>query len=154
MIMNILLDIDIVLDICAQRKPHAETSALAIEATKSRGAKLWLYCGSTQTLEYNLYKLLKRENQTSNAPLTNKSLLLKARSLLSEFVRGINWLSALAGEGAVFDCPDPENEQLIRAIDRFPSGSIKLLTRDVHLLTAYPEKAISPEAYCLSLIHI
>ncbi|MCF8104532.1 MAG: DegT/DnrJ/EryC1/StrS family aminotransferase [Desulfohalobiaceae bacterium] len=42
---------------------------------------------------------------------------------------------------------DPENEQLLTALNRFPDRSIKILTRDKPLLERYPNKAISPEQY-------
>ena len=29
--MNLLIDVNIVIDICAQRKPHAEPSAIAVQ---------------------------------------------------------------------------------------------------------------------------
>jgi len=45
----------------------------------------------------------------------------------------------------VFSAHDPEDEQLIRALDRFAPGTIKLLTRDQPLLDAHPDKTISPE---------
>jgi UDP-2-acetamido-2-deoxy-ribo-hexuluronate aminotransferase len=145
--VDLLIDVNVAIDICTQRKPHAETSALAIDMAASNEVRLWLYCGSTQTLEYNLYKHLSRENLAAGKPQTNKTVLAKARRLLAEFVRDKQWLAALANEGPVFDAPDPEDEQLLRALDRFPQGSIKLLTRDDHLLATHPEKTISPEAY-------
>lgn len=146
--MDLLIDVNIALDICTQRKPHAVPSAIALETAKINNARLWLYCGSTQTLEYNLYQYLKRENQEADNPLPNKTVLAKARNLLGEFSKDKHWLAALAEEGPVFSAPDPEDEQLLRALNRFPVGSIKLLTRDEYLLTTHPEKTISPEAYC------
>ncbi|RLC28919.1 MAG: aminotransferase, partial [Deltaproteobacteria bacterium] len=67
---------------------------------------------------------------------------------LKEFSKDKQWLAALAEEGHVFDSVDPEDEQLIRALKRFPTEDIKLLTRDTLLLKKYPDKAISPERYC------
>jgi UDP-2-acetamido-2-deoxy-ribo-hexuluronate aminotransferase len=145
--MDLLLDVNIVLDICTQRQPHAEKSALALEAASSCGARLWLYSGSTQALEYNLYKILKRENQSSTRTVPNKALLNKARNLLVEFVKDKHWLAALAGEGPVFGADDPEDEQLIRALGRFKAGDMKLLTSDTLLCDRYPELTITPEQY-------
>lgn len=146
--MDLLIDVNIALDICAQRKPHAESSALAIATAQTHNVRLWLYCGSTQNLEYNLYQHLKRENQKADPPRSSKAVLATARRLLTEFTKDKQWLAALAGEGPVFDAPDPGDEQLIRALDRFPPGAIKLLTRDEHLLGRHPDLTISPEAYC------
>ena len=85
--MDLLIDVNVALDVCGQRKPHAATSMLAIETAKARAARLWLYAGSTQTLEYNLYQHLKRIQQPSPHGPSNKSLLGKARRVLTEFVK-------------------------------------------------------------------
>jgi len=146
--MDLLIDVNVALDICAWRKPHAESSALAIANAQTHNVGLWLYCGSTQNLEYNLYHLLKQENQKADRPLNSKAVLAMARSLLTEFAKDKQWLAALAGEGPVFEAPDPEDDQLIRALDRFPTGVIKLLTRDEGLLAEHPDLTISPEVYC------
>ena len=146
--MDLLIDVNVALDVCAQRTPHAATSMLAIETAKARSARLWLYTGSTQTLEYNLYQHLKRTHQPAPNGPSNKSLLAKVRAALSEFAKDKQWLAALAGEGPVFYAGDPEDEQLLRALDRFPSGTIKLLTRDSLLLDRHPDKTITPEDYC------
>ncbi len=146
--MNLLIDVNVVIDICTQRKPHAEPSAIALEIAKLNHVRLWLYAGSTQTLEYNLYRHLRQENLEAGRPLSNAAVLANARRLLSEFVTDKQWLAALAAEGPVFDTQDPEDAQLIRAIERFPLGHIRLLTRDERLLTEYPDQTISPDAYC------
>lgn len=146
--MDLLIDLTVVLDICTLRKPHAEISAIALETAKSNGARLWLYAGSTQSMEYNLYHHIKRENQDLENPLSNKAVLAKARLLLSEFAKDKHWLAALSEEGPVFTTPDTEDEQLLRSLNRFPSGTIKILTRDQYLLTAHPAKTIDPAAYC------
>jgi len=146
--MNLLIDVNVAVDICTQRAPYAEASAIALETARTNDVRLWLYVGSTQTPEYTLYKHLQQENQDAGRPLSNKAVLAKSRHLLIEFAKDKHWLAALAGEGPVFDSEDPEDEQLIRALDRFPQGTIRLLTRDKQLLSAYPERAVSPHAYC------
>ena len=40
--MDLLIDGNVVLDICTRRQPHALTSALAMEAAKASNARLWL----------------------------------------------------------------------------------------------------------------
>jgi predicted dehydrogenase len=57
------------------------------------------------------------------------------------------WLAALSSEGNVFESDDPEDEQLILSLNRFPEGSIALLTRDETLLVSYPGLTISPLDY-------
>ena len=146
--MNLLIDVNVAVDICTQRAPHALPSAIALETARTNNVRLWLYVGSTQTLEYTLYQHLQQENKDAGRPFSNKSVLAKSRRLLTEFAKDKHWLAALAGEGPVFDSNDPEDEQLIRALDRFAPDSIRLLTRDRQLLSAHPKRTISPHAYC------
>lgn len=147
MLMNLLIDVCIVMDVCATRSPHAEFSAMAIQHCINQGGKLWLYVGSLQTLEYTLYRELKRSVEPGINPPANRQLMQRAKDLLKAFAADKQWLAALAGEGSVLDSPDPEDEQLIRALGRFSPGDIKLLTRDELLCERYPDLTITPEQY-------
>lgn len=147
--MNLLLDVNIVLDICTQRQPHAQASTDALGQAIAAQHKLWLYAGSVQTLEYTLSQTLHRNAQESGQPEQHRALVLRARQLLKSFSQDKHWLAALAGEGPVFDTPDPEDAQLIRALQRFAPGTAKLLTRDEPLLDRHPDLTISPHQYLL-----
>jgi UDP-2-acetamido-2-deoxy-ribo-hexuluronate aminotransferase len=78
---------------------------------------------------------------------TARQLERQTRDLLKDFCADKHWLAALADEGNVFDSPDPEDEQLIRALGRFAPGSIKLLTRDEDLCQRHPDLTITPSEY-------
>ena len=143
---DLLIDVNIAIDLCAHRSPFAERSAEALVHCTDHGGRLWLYAGSVQTLEYTLLRELKR--QETEPGRSNVEHQARARALLEHFSADKHWLAALAGEGVVFDSDDPEDQQLIRALDRFPPGTIRLLTRDERLLATYPERTVSPHAYC------
>jgi hypothetical protein len=71
------------------------------------------------------------------------------QNIVSPILPGTSyWLAALSGEGDVFESQDPEDEQLIRALDRFKPGEIALLTRDAVLLDRNDPRVLSPEQYC------
>lgn len=141
--MDLLLDVNIVVDICASR-PEFEKQALdAVEKCHTDGGRIWLYAGSVQTFEYVLARELRREFDTRNVAMTSRQVRSKARELLSSFCQNLNWLAALSGEGNVFDSDDPEDEQLVRALERFADGTILLLTRDEGLLLKCP-RAVTP----------
>lgn len=89
---------------------------------------------------------------SSGQELSNAAYMQLARWTLREFVRDKYWLSALAGEGNVFAAPDCEDAQLLRALDRFDVGHIKLLTSDSARLQAHPDKVVSPEQFSSSPI--
>ncbi len=79
--------------------------------------------------------------------ISNRQCAARARQTLKLFAQDKHWLAALANEGNVFDGPDPEDEQLIRALGRFAPGSIKLLTRDAALCERFPQHTITPQQY-------
>ena len=146
--MDLLLDANVIVDHCLNRQPYVKVVNLAMAACHKRGGRLWLYAGSVQTLEYVTFKELLRKYKNQDRLGSAKQVQHKARKRLHEFVSDKQWLAALAIEGDVYSAFDPEDEQLIRALDRFGPDSIKLLTRDQYLLTEHPEKSISPEQYC------
>jgi len=142
---DLLLDVNIVVDVCSARRPWYIDSTEAMARCLDKGGRVWLYSGSVQTYEYTLAKEIFMENQEKGVSFANS--LAAARDVLAVFCNDKHWLAALAGEGMVFEAEDPEDEQLIRALDRFPEGSIKFLTRDKGVLKKYPELTVSPERY-------
>ena len=60
--MDLLIDSNIAIDVCANRLPYAHSSAAALDLAKTYGAKLWLYTGSVQMLEYKLLQEFQRNN--------------------------------------------------------------------------------------------
>ncbi len=144
--MDLLLDVNIVLDICEPRPEHARMALEALEKCRSEGGTLWLYAGSAQTLHHVLAGGLLTRASEAGTRLTRGEALRRSSALLKQFTSGTRWLAALAGEGDVFAANDPEDEQLVRALDRFADGRIRLLTRDEALLSVEP-RAVSPRAY-------
>lgn len=145
--MDLVLDVNIIVDICAPREQFERPARDAITLCKRNGGRLWIYAGSVQTLEYTLCHELKRRFHQEGQYPKNRQIKCRAKELLEEFCRDKNWLAALGGEGPVFDADDPEDEQLIVALKRFAEGSAKLLTRDQGLLTKHPDRTSSPESY-------
>ena len=147
--MNLLIDIDVALDICTQRQPFAEDSARALAAASSNGARLWVYVGSAQVLEYTLRESLNQSYPgDSPQPPDSKGLRTQARRRLAEFIQGKHWLAALTADAPTFEIAEGEDAPLIRAVGRFPNGAMRLLTRNERLLSEYPDKTVSPAAYC------
>lgn len=145
--MDLLIDVNIAVDVCAERQPHAEASAAALDACQQSGGRLWVYTGSLQTLQFNLAKELTTNEADSRPPPSFSKRLKAAAAALADFTADKHWLAALATEGPVWHDPDPEDAQLIRALDRFPKGQIKLLTRDDQLRQRHPDHTITPIEY-------
>jgi UDP-2-acetamido-2-deoxy-ribo-hexuluronate aminotransferase len=145
--MDLLLDVNIAVDVSVKREPFYQLADLAIAKCLHEQGRIWLYAGSVQTIEYVARNELKRQNEKRGLTLTARQLAKQTRDLLKAFAADKHWLAALAGEGPVFDSPDPEDEQLIGALDRFPTGAIKLLTRDEPPCDRYPDRTITPDQY-------
>ena len=120
--MDLLLDVNIVLDICQPRPTYLYTALQATSKCRREGGHLWLYTGSVQTLEYNLVRGLIETAQQKEIALLRPEAHRRARRLLKTFAQNNHWLAALAGEGDVFAALDPEDEQLIQALKRFSAG--------------------------------
>ena len=143
---HLLLDVNIVVDICAHRAPFFAASAEAVIKCLDCGGTVWLYAGSVQTMEYVLARELLRMSESEAESLSPPLAIIKSRRLLKAFSADKQWLAALSGEGNVFDSKDPEDEQLVVALDRFEPDEVALLTRDKKLL-ARTNRALSPEQY-------
>jgi UDP-2-acetamido-2-deoxy-ribo-hexuluronate aminotransferase len=142
--MDLLLDINIAIDYCAPRVRWHAQARESLERCAASGGRVWLYAGSVQTLLYNLYSELKHTRPN----LSIRQCMQLAKHRLADFAGDKHWLAALSGEGDVFESQDPEDEQLIRALDRFKPGEIALLTRDAVLLDRNNPRVLSPEQYC------
>ncbi len=148
--MDLLLDVDTVVDVCAKRAPFHDAACAAIQLCRFRGGRLWIYSGSAQTLEYSLFKELMQGYAKQGKTPTSRQGMARTRELLAAFTADKDWLASLASEGNIFSAVDPEAEQMLRALDRFPPGAGRLLTRDESLLEAFPERTVSPQNYCQS----
>ncbi len=131
--MDLLLDVNIVVDIC-QPRADAARALLTIERCRQSGGRIWLYAGAVQSMQYALADGLWRDAQIAAKTMSRTAALRRSSELLHAFAEDKLWLSALAGEGPVFAATEPEDEQFERAPARFKPGTIKILTRDTGML--------------------
>ncbi|MGB5832002.1 MAG: DegT/DnrJ/EryC1/StrS family aminotransferase [Thiohalocapsa sp.] len=146
--MDLLLDVDVVLDLCTPRMQWSGAAGNAISRCANNGGRLWLYVGSVQAYQYGLARALEDDALGNGQLVSDAPYLDLARRILAEFCKDKHWLAALANEGDVFDAANCGTEQLLRSLDRFEPGSIKLLTRQANVLDAHPDKAVTPETVC------
>ena len=141
--MDLLLDVNIVVDLCVPRPQWYESAQSALRTCEGNFGRVWLYTGSVQTLLYNLHKELR----AAYPELSAKAAMRLAQQRLTAFATDKQWLAALATEGNVFGSEDPEDEQLVLALDRFAPGKIALLTRDQKLLDRNNRCIMAPSQY-------
>lgn len=138
--MDVLIDLNVLIDVVTRRESFFALSGRAIDCLRSRGARLFVYAGSVQTLRYQTTAELLRQRED----LTRSQALRYADKVLEPFLQDFDWLAALSGEGTgIFTEDDPEDAQLVRALDRLGEDAI-LLTRDAQLLKVCPQ-ARSPQ---------
>ncbi|WP_303650001.1 DegT/DnrJ/EryC1/StrS family aminotransferase [Desulfobotulus pelophilus] len=145
--MDVLLDVNIILDVCAVRKPWFHKSFETMECCRRSGGQVWVYAGSVQTLHYTLANVHLQQAMENEENISRKACLEIAARQLKAFTENIQWLSALSGECDVFEDQDPEDRQLICSLDRFTKGSIALITRDQGLLSRGDSRILTPDAY-------
>jgi len=143
--MDIVLDVNIVADVCVERTPYFETAKAVLEKAERCDHRIWIYAGSVQTLQYVIANELRRKAAEYNKNISITESHITARDLLNAFSEDRQWLAALAEDGHVFNKLDPEDAQLIRAVKRL-GGKGRLITRDENLLTICSQ-AISPQEY-------
>lgn len=143
---NLLLDVNIVVDLCVDR-PGSANSELAVALARHHSLRLWIYAGSVQTLEYVVGSEVRRVNHSPDKTMSPSEARHKARSLLHELTQDFQWLAALSGEGDVFAVEDPEDTQLFHALERFSYADMHLLTRDKKLQEKDPQRILSPEVF-------
>ncbi|WP_338074248.1 DegT/DnrJ/EryC1/StrS family aminotransferase [Halochromatium glycolicum] len=141
---QLLLDVNIVVDLCVERAGSANTR-LALALAEASGASLWVYTGSVQTLEYVVASELRGKAHDNGETLTGTAARAQARALLERITAGYQWLASLSAEGPLFAEADPEDAQLYHALDRFAEGTANLLTRDCGMLARYSDRALTPE---------
>ena len=118
--MDVLLDVNIVVDICQPRPEFIVDALKVLSRCRTEGSRIWLYAGSVQTLEYSLLRGIMADANAAGRSLSVSQAHHRARLLLRAFCEDKHWLAALAGEGDVFDAADPEDEQLAAG-----SGSVQ-----------------------------
>ena len=101
---HLLLDVNIVVDICAHRAPFFAASAEAVTRCLDFGGTIWLYAGSVQTMEYVLARELVRMSESEAESLSPLRAIVKSRRLLKAFSADKQWLAKKAGSLANIGC--------------------------------------------------
>ncbi len=143
--MKILLDVNVVVDICTLREPFYTESVASVDWLDENGIPKYLYAGSVQTMQFVLMSELARRDEKNNIKKNNSFYEEEAKSLLHDFTSDLVWVSALSEDGHVYNDVDPEDAQLIKAVNRMGDDAL-LLTRDKGLLERF-DKAILPKQF-------
>lgn len=141
--MQVLFDVNIVVDICAQRAPYYD-DALRIEGwCRDKGTAIRLYTGSVQTMLYVLAGALAEHDRNSTGLRESRGFYEReAARLLEIYTDDLSWVSALSEDGMGFGAEDPEDAQLEKAVQRL-GPEAHLITRDLRLLNRCGQ-ALSP----------
>lgn len=148
MITDVLLDVDVVVDVCAGRESRRQLAARALRYAEQCGHRLWLSVASVQSLTRATAEELQRQAKQHGKELSSERAYEDARQEIEQFAAGMCWLAALAEDGPVFQHTDCLRAQLIKAVSRLGDNA-RLLTRDVRL-AAQCEQALLLDDYLAS----
>jgi dTDP-4-amino-4,6-dideoxygalactose transaminase len=144
-VKSVLLDVNIVADICGMRQPFLAQCLEVLRLAKNMGWPQYLLSGAVQSYLYQSTETLYRRALALNQPISYAAAYRAAKAALTFFTEDKRWLATLAQDGEVWDSDDPENEQFCRAVGRH-DGKMILLTRNQDLL-ARCGAALSPEEF-------
>ena len=129
---RILFDVNVVLDVLLDRKPHAEASAVAWAAVETGAAEGLLAAHAVTTIHY----LIRKEMSAA-----------KARRIISAILRvfGIAAVnSAVIQEALQLSCPDFEDA--VTAAAARQTSCDYIVTRDPKGFRGSPVQPLTPEA--------
>lgn len=147
MIQNVLLDVNIVIDLCTERQPFFDQSLNAVEAVWNSGGTVFLLAGALQTYHYQVATQLQIQAHQDGIELGRAKSIRTAQAMLQVLEKRCQWLSTFAVDSGFSSTSDPEDEQFINAINRH-NGSIVLLTSDSGLIRQC-QYAMKPQDYLL-----
>lgn len=132
-----LFDVNVILDVLLDRRPHAEASSAAWAAIESRAAEGLLAAHAVTTIHY----LVRKDAGTAKA----KGIL---SAILSVFgVASVD--NAVIQEALQLSCPDFEDA--VTAAAARHAGCDWIVTRDPKGFRGSPVQALTPEAAALVL---
>lgn len=134
--MELILDADIILELCLPGNPGHAITRKAIEHARGQGFTIWALAADARWL---------LERLAGQLPGTNPANRHQAAALLTDTTRGFQWLAALADEGELFSHPDPELERLRRCLARL-TGTPGVMTRAPEKLRTLTQ-AVTPEGF-------
>lgn len=129
---DVLLDTDIVVDICGRREFYGPLAERALRHAEQCGHRLWLSVASVQSLVQATAEELQGQAGQRGKALSKEQAYEDARRNIQRFAADMNWLAALAEDGPVFEHVDCLRAQLIRGVSRLGDNA-RLLTRDTAL---------------------
>jgi dTDP-4-amino-4,6-dideoxygalactose transaminase len=142
---SVLLDVNVVVDICVDRQPTVVNALDALDAVWLSGATVYLLAGALQTYHYQVARELQQKAVRQGVELGRAKSVKTAQVLLDALLARCQWLTTFAADCTLSDTDDPEDDQFIRAINRH-RGTITLLTWDAALIRRCP-LAITPQEF-------
>lgn len=127
---NIVLDADVAV-------------AWALEGRRTEaGERIWLYAGAVEAMRTGAIRHMSRSSD-----LPEQDVVEQAKALMMSYAEDKQWLGVPACDDHVFQFDNPHEAMLIQALDRFPSGSVTLLTESASLLEEGDERIMSSHQY-------
>jgi rRNA-processing protein FCF1 len=146
---DILLDVNVVVDLCTERQPFVDQALNAVEAAWNSGGTVFLLAGALQTYHYQVATQLQAQAKEEGITLGRAKSVRLAQAMLQAFETRCQSLSSLSIDCNFSDTTDPEDDQFFNAIVRH-KGCVTLITRDNALIQRC-QHASTPQDYILQL---
>ena len=143
---NVIFDIDVVVDLLANRQPASHAAKAALEKALHAGCQLWLVAACLPTLLERLEKAFQATTDDTGKEAIHSTASSQARETLRSFLKKVSVLSSHGFHAeAAFESDRPMDALILYAADAL-TDDVKILSRDPSLLGA-DKRVVEPQTY-------
>jgi UDP-2-acetamido-2-deoxy-ribo-hexuluronate aminotransferase len=143
---NVILDIDVALDLLANRQPASQAVEAALEKALHVGCQVWLVAACLPTLLERLEQAFKGGTDDTGKEAIHSKTRAQARDTLRNFLNKVRVLSSYGFDAeAAFESEQPVSALILCAADAF-ADDVDVLSRDPALLCA-DRRVVDPQTY-------
>jgi UDP-2-acetamido-2-deoxy-ribo-hexuluronate aminotransferase len=143
---NVIFDIDVVVDLLANRQPASHAARAAFEKALHAGCQLWLVAACLPTLLERLEKAFQATTDDTGKEAIHSTVSSRARETLRSFLKKVSVLSSHGFHAeAAFESDRPMGALILYAADAL-TDDVEILSRDPSLLRA-DKRVVEPQTY-------
>lgn len=143
---NVIFDIDVVVDLLANRQPAGHAAKAAFEKALRAGCQLWLVAACLPTLLERLEKAFRSTADDTGEEAFHSTASSRARDTLRSFLKKVSVLSSHGFDAeAAFESDRPIGALILYAADAL-TDDVEILSRDPSLLGA-DKRVVTPQTY-------
>jgi len=143
---NVIFDIDVAVDLLADRQPASHAAKAAFEKALHAGCQLWLVAACLPSLLERLEKAFQSTTDDTGKEAIRSTASSQARDTLQRFLKNVSVLSTHGFHAeTAFGSDRPMGALILSAADAL-ADDVKIVSRDPSLLVA-DKRVVEPQAY-------